>query len=172
MAREREDTLLGVIHCAATPPGMEDVNIRDVHRWHYQRGIYSPTGLSGYHAFIKRNGDMEIGRPLMEQGAHALGHNDVSVSVCLAGGVEEDGKTPEDNFTVEQWTALQFQVEFWWHTWPGLIICGHRDLGAPKACPSFDVHDWLLVHFDEEIAERNRGQLAEYMAAYRKRRDT
>jgi N-acetylmuramoyl-L-alanine amidase len=125
----------------------------------------------GYHHVIRRNGEIEAGRPLMQPGAHALGHNSNSVAVCLAGGVAEDGKTPEDNFTVPQWDALSRITGEWLAVWPQLILCGHRDLGANKACPSFSVSEWLTVHFSQPFSEANSAALAKYLFNYRKDRD-
>jgi hypothetical protein len=125
----------------------------------------------GYHQIIRRNGELEFGRPFLQPGAHALGHNSVSVAACLVGGVAEDGKTPEDNFTVPQWDALKFIVDGWLHKWDDIIVCGHRDLGAPKACPSFDVSMWLTVHYSQPFSEANSAALAAYLHSYRKDRD-
>lgn len=171
MACDRKTTLLGVIHCAATPPHM-DIGAAEIHRWHYKRGIYSPRGFTGYHAVIRRDGTLELGRQPLEMGAHARGHNAVSVSVCLVGGVAEDATTPEDNFTVPQWNTLKRVVDYWWAIWPGIPVCGHRDLGAPKACPSFDVEEWMLVHYGETVASQNGAAVSEYLDDYRSRRDS
>ena len=148
-----------------------DIGVADIHKWHVQRGIFSPRGLSGYHGVLRRDGTLELGREMQEVGAHAIGHNFESVSVCLAGGVEEDGKTPEDNFTVEQWSGLVHVIDFWLAVWPDLIICGHRDLGAKKACPSFEAEGWLLAHYGEAFTSTNTDKLAAYLTAYRKERD-
>lgn len=169
MAHDRKETLLGVVHCSATPPG-RDIGVVEINRWHYKRGIWSPRGRTGYHGVIRRNGTLELGREALEMGAHALGHNDVSVAACLVGGVEEDAVTPEDNFTVEQWDTLDTVVSYWLVLWPEIILAGHRDLGAPKACPSFELHDWLRVHRGDEFAETNRERLEKYLQAYQERK--
>lgn len=176
MARDRTETKLGLIHCAATPPSWEG-GIAEIHRWHWKRGIYSPRGRSGYHGVIRRTPSvdgrlLELGRHPLEEGAHCLGHNAASVGVCLVGGVEEDGVTPEDNFTPDQWDVLHDVVTFWLSYWPDIAIAGHRDTGARRACPSFDVHDWMVVHMGEAVANENRARFETYMRQYRERRDS
>ena len=39
----------------------------------------------GYHKIIRRNGDIENGRPEFWIGAHVYGKNNVSLGVCLIG---------------------------------------------------------------------------------------
>ena len=67
---------------------------RDIDRWHRERGWLK----IGYHYVIKRDGTVETGRELEEVGAHAKGHNAISVGICMVGGLSEDNE-PETNFT-------------------------------------------------------------------------
>src|SRR5210317_1731003 len=96
--REKTDKI--IIHCTATKPSM-DVGAYEIDRWHRQRGWLQ----IGYTLVIKRDGLIEAGRPLNVVGAHAKGHNSSSVSIALAGGVDEDNK-PEENFTEAQHVSL------------------------------------------------------------------
>lgn len=127
-----------VVHCAATRPD-HDVGADEIRTWHRQRGWLD----IGYHRVIRRNGAIEEGRPTDRPGAHARGFNHISLGICLAGGVAADGKTPEDNFTPEQWVSLELQIREWKRTYPDAEVLGHRDLpNVNKACPSFDVRAW------------------------------
>ena len=99
----------------------------------------------GYHFVIRRNGTIERGRDQSLEGAHAHGHNQDSIGICLVGGVDDLGK-PDRNFTDAQFASLKTLVF-------GLVmeyrnvtrVCGHRDLpGVTKACPCFDAEDWFL----------------------------
>jgi len=79
-----------IVHHSASDFGDVDT----VRRWHLERGF----GDVGYHYLIT-NGHLEHkseydqafdgavfdGRPLAEIGAHALGHNEDSIGVCLIG---------------------------------------------------------------------------------------
>lgn len=141
----REINLI-VVHCSATPP-TSNLNAEDIRRMHVDGNGWSDIG---YHWVIKRNGIVENGRDLdgdgdviEEIGAHAYGFNRKSLGICLVGGVDQNNK-PDANFTIKQYTALatllrKLKVQF-----PGVEICGHRDLeGVTKACPCFDVKAFM-----------------------------
>jgi N-acetylmuramoyl-L-alanine amidase len=127
-----------VIHCAATPPTM-DVDISTIAEWHKARGFQTV----GYHFFIKRDGTRQKGREINEIGAHVVGYNHNSVGVCMAGGVAADAKTPEANFTESQWTTLYLTLKELHEQYPKAVIVGHHDLNPDKACPSFDVSQYV-----------------------------
>lgn len=133
-----------VIHCSATPPDM-DVGRTEINEWHVQRGF----GSIGYHVVIRRNGDIEAGRPIHQPGAHAKGHNANSIGICLVGGVERDGSAmvPTDNFTPQQYESLEIMVTGLCYAFsldPKEAVLGHRDLpNVTKACPCFDVAEWM-----------------------------
>lgn len=136
---KRTRTDLIVIHCAATKPTM-DIGLREIRQWHVQRGWLDV----GYHYIIRRDGRIEEGRPRDAVGAHVEGHNSTSLGICLVGGIDATGK-PEDNFTHEQWASLEglvWEASTVWYQ--DARIVGHRDLDSGKACPSFDVKQWLL----------------------------
>ena len=120
-----------IIHCSATPPNM-DVDADRVNEWHLENGW---SGI-GYHFFIKRDGQIEIGRPLEKSGAHTKGHNKSSIGVCYAGGVGKD-MCPEDNRTSEQKSSFLILLLLLKNIFPESVIHGHRDF-SDKSCPSFD----------------------------------
>lgn len=135
MARAKTDLI--IVHCSATPPAM-DIGVKEIDRWHRARHFLKV----GYHYVIRRDGTVEPGRDLYEPGAHAKGYNFRSVGVCLVGGVAEDKKTPENNFTTEQFESLEVLLRGLRDTYPGAEIIGHREVNPHKACPSFDVQEW------------------------------
>lgn len=127
-----------VVHCAATKPSM-DIGVKEIDRWHRERGFLK----IGYHFVIRRNGKVEHGRSVMEPGAHASGHNANSIGICLVGGIDDKGK-PEENYTDDQYASLAELLINLQNDYPGVEICGHRDLPrVNKACPSFDVRAWM-----------------------------
>ena len=134
MARKTTDYI--IIHCSATSPS-HNVDIRDVDRWHRAQQFR----MVGYHYFIKRDGTLQTGRPLMDGGAHATGYNEKSVGVCMAGGVASDGVTPDANFTLAQWEQLTRIITELHEQFPGAKIIGHNEV-AKKDCPCFDVKKW------------------------------
>lgn len=152
-----------IIHCAATPPSA-DVDAAWVDKVHRARGWRG----CGYNEVITRSGDRQNAergfptRKLTEIAAHVgdcnvgayrrANWNSRSIGICLAGGVAEDGASPENNYTDAQWTALAEAVSDYWERAPKIErdgnTMGHRDLikltGAPaKACPCFSVKSWL-----------------------------
>jgi N-acetylmuramoyl-L-alanine amidase len=131
-----------VVHCAATRPSM-DVGKAEITRWHMQRGFFT----IGYHFVIRRDGSVEAGRPLDMPGAHVQGYNGKSIGICMVGGVtERDVNVAEDNFTKDQFKSLHALLRNLQPKFPNARIVGHRDLDRGKACPSFDVAEWLRVN--------------------------
>ncbi len=53
-------------------------------------------------------------------------------------------KAPKDTRTPTQKTALRGLVIAYKRKYPGLVVRGHNEWpGVAKACPSFDVSEWL-----------------------------
>jgi len=137
------------VHCAATPPKM-DIGAKDIKGWHLRKGWID----IGYHYVIRRNGAIENGRPTDRPGAHVRGYNHVSIGICLIGGVAADGKTPEDNFTSDQYNALLRLLQDLKTQYPDAKVQGHRDFpNVKKACPSFDVRSWWAGENNEPATE-------------------
>lgn len=126
-----------IVHCSATRPS-HDIDAEEIDRWHKKRGW---SGI-GYHFFIKREGQIQLGRPLEKSGAHTKGLNKNSIGICYAGGVKEErgenGKwEADDNRTSQQKDSLLSLLKLLKNMFPEAIIHSHRDFAA-KACPSFD----------------------------------
>ncbi len=119
-----------IIHYAWTPADM-DIGADEIREWHLARDF---QGI-GYHFVIRRNGKVERGRPLDQQGAHARGHNEDSIGICLIGG------KPEFNFTRQQLSVLEMLVFSMTKAFSIEEVGGHRDYAASK-CPGFDVREW------------------------------
>jgi N-acetyl-anhydromuramyl-L-alanine amidase AmpD len=135
----RRTTDFIVVHCAATKPS-QDIGAAEIRKWHVEDRGWDDIG---YHQVIRRSGAIELGRPLHVAGAHAKGFNARSVGVCLVGGIDKDGN-PANNFTYKQMDSLTITLDYWGRIYPSAEILGHRDLpGVDKACPCFDVREWL-----------------------------
>lgn len=147
--KKRTATNRIVVHCAATRPSM-DIGVRQIRQWHLNQGWLD----IGYHYVIRRDGTVETGRPVDTIGSHVRNHNADSVGVCLVGGVPEDNPNGyEANFTDAQMLALSELLEQLEAAYPGASICGHHDLDAGKACPSFNVSKWLKTGILETSAK-------------------
>lgn len=136
-ARDAKDITRIVVHCSATAP-TADIGAATIDQWHRGNGWW----CIGYHFVIRRDGTIERGRPPAMKGAHAPEANADSIGICLVGGVDAKQKA-EDNFTPMQKAALFELVGFLKETYPITDVLGHRDLGAKKDCPSFDVRRWF-----------------------------
>ena len=134
------------IHCTATRPN-QIAGVDVVRAWHLAKG-WSDIG---YHFLIRRDGCVEVGRPIKRAGAHVYGHNKESVGVSWEGGLSEAGD-PADNRTDKQKHALECLLRDLVCEYPTIKeIKGHRDFSPDldgdgvierfewlKACPCFD----------------------------------
>lgn len=166
-----------IVHCTATKPSQKNIDAKWVDRLHRKRGW---SGC-GYHAVITREGQLQMfddgfpTRPVDQKGAHVggcgAGWNKRSFGVTLAGGLDQAGK-PENNFSKKQFRTLVRLIRAFLksHDTPELVnIMGHRDLirqtgASPKACPCFDVADFLVeykINVDEDalISEQESSPL-------------
>lgn len=83
---------------ASTSVGLAELKTRD--RKYGFRTI-------GYHYVITRDGQTEMGRKETDASMHdAVGDSKRTISVCLVGGMGEDG-SPENNFTDPQIAGLR-----------------------------------------------------------------
>ena len=117
-----------IIHCSASPNGRDD-RASDIHRWHKEKGW---DGI-GYHHVITIDGEVEAGRPIFWQGAHAGSHNPDSIGVCIIG---------TDVFNITQWDSLERLVKGYLTKYPNIKVFGHNEI-SDKKCPGFDVQWWL-----------------------------
>ena len=137
-ARTKTDYI--AVHCSATSE-KQDIGAADIDKWHRAKGWQ----CIGYHYVIRRNGKIEEGRDKDAVGAHASDWNDSSVGICMVGGVDADNiNKAENNFTAEQFESLHELLLELQLYYPNAKIQGHRDFPkVAKACPSFDVAEWL-----------------------------
>lgn len=145
----RDDTELIVIHHTGDSVD-DDLSAEDIHRIHLMNGWAG----CGYHYIVRKNGDIEIGRPFWSVGAHAEGRNWNSIGVHVCGNFEIAEPTER------QIEALSYLVG--WIADKYNILCtadhvvGHRDL-MPTACPGRNLYD---------ILQTIRGKAIWYMQHY------
>lgn len=153
-----------VIHCTATPEGRE-VTGADIRHWHTspvrvggrgwkQVGYTDLFKLDGtVERLVDNNEDANVDPWEITNGAE--GYNSVSRHIVYAGGTDKTGKS-KDTRTDAQKRALQEYVKDFHRRFPDVKIVGHRDLSPDKngngmieswewikACPSFEVSEWL-----------------------------
>ena len=141
----REINLI-VVHCSATRAD-RDFTENDLEVCHRRRGFNG----TGYHFYIRKNGDIKNTRPLEKPGAHALGYNAHSIGICYEGGLDVRYR-PADTRTEWQKHSLRVLIRTLLMDYPGCRVCGHRDLSPDrngdgrispeewvKECPCFEV---------------------------------
>ena len=154
-----------VIHCSAT---REDKSFTefDLDVCHRRRGFNG----TGYHFYIRKNGDIKTTRKIERIGAHAKGYNAHSIGICYEGGLDCRGR-PADTRTPAQRATLRQLVEQLQRKFPGCRVCGHRDLSPDlngngeiepeewmKACPCFDAEQ-EFKEFAAEDTEETQSKL-------------
>lgn len=128
------------IHCAATPEGRANT-AADVSRWDVER-----FGQVSYHWVVELDGNKVRTLPDSQRGAHVARANTGNIGVCYIGGMDRQMKAPKDTRTPAQREALRTLVRTYQERYPGIIVRGHNEWpGVKKACPSFDVSEWLAA---------------------------
>lgn len=145
--KTRAETKAIFVHCSATKTSM-NIGVREIRQWHKEQGWLDV----GYHFIIRRDGTVEEGRPVDAVGSHVKDWNNVSVGVCLVGGIDSSGKF-EANFTPEQMDSLDSTLDMLCMKYRNAVIKAHHDV-APKACPSFNLSHWLKTG---ELVTSDRG---------------
>lgn len=128
-----------VIHCSDSEFGCSGL-IRD---WHTKGNGWSDIG---YHFVIPNgrvfnnqynsamDGSLEVGRPLEVPGAHARGHNQDTVAICLIG---------VKDFTTKQLHTLSWNIMDLIKRFDLGIedVIGHNELDNSKTCPNIDMDE-------------------------------
>ena len=122
-----------VIHCSAVRPGQTS-SAAQIDTWHRERGW--KLGI-GYHYVVRRDGEVEPGRPEWMIGAHCVNHNAHSIGVCYEGGLDIRGQ-PADTRTEAQKVSLRRLLADLHRRYPKALIVGHHDLNPQKDCPCIE----------------------------------
>lgn len=122
------------LHCSASDnPLHDDVSV--ITQWHNERGFDG----CGYHYFIQRNGEVQVGRDLEKTPAAQQGHNMGTIAICLHG------------LTLEKFSQAQFDSckilcdmidDAYLHN---VTFHGHKEV-AKKECPVFDYKTVLKLN--------------------------
>lgn len=118
-----------IIHCSASPDYM-DIGASTIRKCHLDRG-WSDIG---YHYVVRRNGEIEKGRPDRRIGAHARGANSKSIGVCWIG---------TDNPSPEQEKALFSLIHFLMGKYGVSVdnVLGHKEaVNTSKTCPNLNMN--------------------------------
>lgn len=118
----RELKQIIIHHSDSDVSSHQDISV--IEQWHKERGFKKV----GYHFFITWDGRVQKGRDIEEVGAHTLGQNEDSISICLGGRYK---------FTDDQFQALKALIfDIFW-TYGYLPIFPHSFYNKEKICPGF-----------------------------------
>jgi len=138
-----------MIHCSATPEG-RDLDGEDIKLMHTAP---KPRGRgwkrAGYSKVIKLDGEVDVLHDYNEDSwidaneitNGARGYNSVTRHFCYIGGCDSKMK-PKDTRTDAQIATLKRLIREEIENNPDVKVLGHNQV-ASKACPSFDVSEWL-----------------------------
>ncbi len=152
----RKPIKLLIIHCTDTPIGRE-VSAADIRQWHlspepigrgwHQVGYTDLVHLDGtIERLVENNEDAYVDGWEITNGARGL--NSISRHIVYAGGADKN-LDPCDTRTEAQKEALAKYVKDFVQRFPQVKVGGHYQF-ANKACPSFDVPQWLSTIGVEE----------------------
>lgn len=126
---------------------------REVHE------IAKDMNLDGcnYHYIIKKNGNIERGRPVEIPGQHAEDHDDFTIAVAFIGGMNsystQDPTTFEtgpESITPIQYESLDYLLKAFYTIWPGGQAFGHNEISPEWAHdPGFSVSDYVENKFNK-----------------------
>ena len=136
---KRKKTNYIIVHSTNTKPN-ENLSARDIDEKHRKRGLLK----IGYHFVIKRDGSVDLGRPLCEVGAHLHEYDDQSVGICMVGGLNTRGVHAPD-YSAQQQEALFVLIKTLKLTYKDAKVVGHSTLDKVE-CPSFNVVEWWDVN--------------------------
>jgi len=150
-----------VIHCTGTT---QTATIESIKK--YWKEVLKWNDV-GYHYIIPPSGIEEQLLDITKVSNGVKNHNHDSLNISYIGGVDSDGNIV-DNRTNQQKETLQRLVEQFSIQFPKAVIKGHRDFSTDKnkngriepqewmkACPSFEVKDWLNEIGFKSKAEAN-----------------
>jgi N-acetyl-anhydromuramyl-L-alanine amidase AmpD len=120
------------VHTAADPRlnGKADTTVADITRWHVARG----WATIGYHYVVRRDGTVETGRPVTQQGSHVRGLNHRSIGICLSGNHDV---AP---MTAKQRAALLDLLKTLCRRYklPASAVLGHKEVNTLVAAGKLD----------------------------------
>ena len=121
-----------ILHCTDSCDSL-DIGVREITQWHTDPKPHGNGWADvGYHFIIRRNGTIEIGRPMERVGAHVKGHNKRSVGICWVG---RRVPTPDQyRALIELATALMKEYKLTFDD-----VLGHTELDDGKTCPNLDM---------------------------------
>lgn len=122
-----------VVHCSDSPDYL-DIGVKQIREWHT---LPPPKGNGwsdiGYHFVIRRNGEIERGRPETEAGAHAKGVNTRSIGIVWVGKTNPSPEQEKSMVGLINWLRGKYNVSI-------DNVLGHREaVDTGKSCPNINM---------------------------------
>lgn len=128
----RPKTDMIVIHHTGNPTD-DDLSAKEIHRSHLNQGW---AGI-GYHYVVRKDGNIEKGRPHWTMGSHAYGDNQHTIGIHFSGNFEKGSPTQEQ---IESGAVLLAKLGAdYGLPMTSEYVVGHRDLIA-TACPGKNLY--------------------------------
>ena len=131
-----------IIHCSDSDNRRYDFDL--INKDHKRKG----WDMIGYNIGIDHDGIVHSLRPMNLVGAHAKGHNENSIGICLLG---------RHNFSHSQMSSLAGIVAILMKSFdvnPDNII-GHNQVNEHKTCPNFNVDLWKQEYLERALCRYN-----------------
>lgn len=147
-----------VVHTTAGNPRSTAANIQDYFLRSKHKGGRG-WSRGGYHWIVEFDGDLNQMYPETEytngvRARRSLRHvinNGNTLHISYTGGIDMKTKKPKDTRTKAQKDTLAYSIKELIKKYPNIQVLGHNQVAA-KACPSFNVPEWLR---EIGIAEKN-----------------
>lgn len=133
-SRRTKTTELILHHAEAKSASVETIN-----EWHLARGW---VGI-GYHYYIRKDGSIYRGRPEWAVGAHAQGHNSVSIGICC------EGAYMTETMPQAQLASLKALIRDIMARYGKLTLLRHKDVNSTD-CPGANFPWAEAQRYDEE----------------------
>lgn len=98
--------------------------VEDINRWHLNNG----WTMIGYNLIVYKDGTVHQGRPINAVGAHASGHNSISIGVCCVGNFENETM---GNAQLKACKEVQSYLKA---LYPNAVTKRHKDVNS-TSCP-------------------------------------
>jgi len=117
-----------VVHCTASPDYL-DIGASTIRKWHKDRG-WSDIG---YHYVIRRNGEIEKGRPDEKIGAHARGANSSSIGIVWVGTNAPSPEQEKSLFSLIHFLMGKYSIKI------DNVLGHHEAVKTSKTCPNLNM---------------------------------
>jgi len=119
-----------IVHTSDSPDTM-DIGVTEIRVWHVRDNKWKDIG---YSYVVRRNGIVELGRPLEEVGAHTKNQNTTSIGICWVGRTAMEPEQLKSLVRLIRSLMVQFNLK-------STDVYGHKEFDKGKTCPNYNMVD-------------------------------